>query len=100
MTGSDTSGLTVTNWNAASTQVGQSIFFHKDAFAFVTADLEDVSKFGAWGARETLDGISMRLGRQWDIANDRIPARFDVLWGFAGLYASDGLASRHINALT
>lgn len=100
LTGADTSGLTVTNWGAASTQVGQSIFFHKDAFAFVTADLEDVSKFGAWGAREQLDGISMRLGRQWDIANDRIPARFDVLWGFAGLYASDGLASRHINKLT
>lgn len=100
MTGSDTSGLTVTNWNAASTQVGQSIFFHKDAFAFVTADLEDVSKFGAWGARQELDGISMRLARQYDIAADRVPARFDVLWGFAELYASAGFASRHINKLT
>jgi len=100
MTGADTSGLTVTNWNAASTQVGQSLFFHKDAFAFVTADLIDVSKFGAWGARDVLDGISMRLGRQWDVANDRVPARFDVLWGFAGLYAQEGLASRHINKLT
>lgn len=100
LTGADTSGLTVTNWGAASTQVGQSLFYHKDAFTLVTADLEDVSKFGAWGAREVLDGISMRLGRQWDIANDRIPARFDVLWGFAGLYASEGFACRHINKLT
>jgi hypothetical protein len=99
MTGSDTSGLTVTNWGAASTNVGQSLFCHKDAFAFVSADLEDVSKYGAWGARDTMDGISMRIGRQWDIANDRFPCRIDVLWGFAGLYASDGYASRHINSL-
>jgi hypothetical protein len=97
MTGSDTSGLTVTNWGAASTAVGQSLFFHKDAFAFVSADLEDVSKYGAWGARDSMDGISMRIGRQWDIANDRFPCRIDVLWGFAGLYAPDGYACRHIN---
>lgn len=100
LTGADTSGLTVTNWGAASTSVGQSLFFHEDAFAFVTADLEDVSKYGAWGARDTMDGISMRIGRQWDITNDRFPCRIDVLWGFAGLYASDGFASRHINKLT
>lgn len=98
MTGSDTSGMTVTNWGAASTAVGQSLFFHKDAFAFVTADLEDVSKYGAWGARDSMDGISMRIGRQWDITNDRFPCRIDVLWGFAGLYAPDGYACRHINS--
>lgn len=100
MTGSDTSGLTVTNWGAASTAVGQSLFFHRDAFAFVTADLEDVSQYGAWGARDVMDGISMRIGKQWDIANDRFPCRIDVLWGFAGLYAPDGLACRAINSLT
>lgn len=100
MTGADTSGLTVTNWGAASSQVGQSLFFHKDAFAFVTADLEDVAQYGAWGARDVMDGISMRIGKQWDIANDRFPCRIDVLWGFAGLYAPDGYASRHINKLT
>lgn len=98
MTGADTSGLTVTNWGAAGTAVGQSLFFHKDAFAFVSADLEDVSKYGAWGARDSMDGISMRIGRQWDITNDRFPCRIDVLWGFAGLYAADGFASRHINS--
>lgn len=100
LTGADTSGLTVTNFGAASTAVGQSLFFHKDAFAFVTADLEDVSKYGSWGARDVMDGISMRIGRQWDITNDRFPCRIDVLWGFAGLYAADGFATRHINALT
>lgn len=100
LTNSDTSNMTVTNWGAASTNVGQSFFFHKDAFAFVTADLEDVRQYGAWGARDVMDGISMRIGKQWDIANDRFPCRIDVLWGFADLYASAGWASRHINALT
>ena len=97
MTGADTSGLTVTNWAAASSTVGQSLFFHKDAFTFVTADLEDVSKYGSWGARAQMDGISMRVGRQWDIANDRFPCRIDVLWGFAGLYPE--MASRHIQKI-
>lgn len=98
MTGADTSGLTVTNFGVASGAVGQSLLFHPDAFAFVTADLEDVSRYGAWGARDSMDGISMRIGKQWDIANDRFPCRIDVLWGFAELYAPDGLAVRHINS--
>ena len=59
-----------------------SMVYHPEAFTFVTADLVDVSKFGAWGARMTMDGISMRLARQYDIVNDRIPCRFDVLYGY------------------
>lgn len=97
MSGADTSGLTVTNWGAASTTVAQSLFYHQDAFAFVTADLEDVSRYGSWGSRQVMDGISMRIGRQWDIANDRFPCRIDVLWGFAGLYPE--LASRAISKI-
>lgn len=60
----------------------QSVLFHPEAFAFVTADLIDVSKFGAWGAREVMDGISMRIARQYDITNDQIPCRIDVLYGY------------------
>jgi hypothetical protein len=66
----------------ASEKYTQSIFYHKDAFTFVTADLEDVSKYGAWGARQQLDGISMRIARQYDIVNDKIPCRIDVLYGY------------------
>lgn len=60
----------------------QSLCYHKDAFTFVTADLPDVSKFGAWGARQVMDGISMSISRQYDITNFRIPCRIDVLYGY------------------
>ena len=91
---SDTDGLTVTRIGAASSAFGQDIQFHKDAFVFATADLEDVSKYGAWGARESMDGISMRLAKQYDITNDAVPCRIDILFGFDGLYPE--LANRHM----
>jgi hypothetical protein len=79
--------------NAAITKVGggasalynQSLVFHPEAFAFVTADLIDVSKFGAWGARQVMDGISMRIARQYNISTDTIPCRIDVLYGYKTL---------------
>lgn len=60
----------------------QSVIFHPEAFAFVTADLIDVSKFGAWGARQVMDGISMRIARQYAISTDTVPCRLDVLYGY------------------
>ena len=90
---SDTDGLTVSLVGAVSSQFKQDLFFHKDAFMFGSADLIDVSQFGAWGARAVQDGISIRMARQYDIANDKLPCRLDVLWGFAELYPE--LASVH-----
>jgi len=60
----------------------QSVVFHPEAFTFVSADLIDVSKYGSWGGRQTMDGISMRIARQYDIVNDKIPCRLDVLYGY------------------
>lgn len=95
-TGADTSGWTVAfAGGAAGVAVGQNLAFHEDAFVFATADLVDVSKYGAWGARATQDGISMRLGRQWSATSDAILTRFDILWGFEQLYPE--LAARVIN---
>ena len=74
-----TAAITVVG--AASGSYPQNIAFHKDWLALATADLEDVSRFGAWGAREVYDGISIRLARQYDINNDNIPCRLDVLYG-------------------
>lgn len=94
---SDTNDLTVTRIGAASSAFGQDLQFHKDAFVFATADLEDVSKYGAWGARASSDGISMRIARQYAIGTDTVPCRIDVLHGFGGLYPE--LASRHMYEL-
>ena len=91
---SDTDGLTVTPIGAAGAAFGQDLQFHRDAFVFATADLEDVSRYGAWGSRASQDGISMRLARQYAISSDTVPCRIDVLWGFAGLYPE--LANRHM----
>jgi hypothetical protein len=73
---------TVTFFGSASTQYAQNLVFHRDAFVLATADLEDVSKYGAWGARESVDGISIRLARQYDINSDNVPCRLDVLFGW------------------
>lgn len=66
----------------ASETLVQSLAYHPDAFTFVSADLIDPSQFGTWGKREKMDNISMSLARQFDITNYRVPARFDVLYGY------------------
>ena len=65
----------------ASADYGISMGFHKDAFAFTTADLI-MPKGVDFSAREVLDGISMRIVRQYDINNDQMPCRIDVLYGY------------------
>lgn len=58
-----------------------SLAFHKDAFTFATADL--VMPNGVdFAAREVMDGISMRIVRQYAIATDTLPCRIDVLYGY------------------
>jgi hypothetical protein len=79
-------GLTVAKvGGGASALYTQSLLFQKEAFAFVSADLIDVSKFGAWGSRQVMDGVSMRIARQYNISNDTIPCRIDVLYGYKTL---------------
>jgi hypothetical protein len=90
----NTDGLTVTRIGAASTAFGQDLQFHKDAFIFGTADLIDVSQFGAMCVREVMDGISMRWVQQYDVGADTVAGRFDILWGFGGAYPE--LANRHM----
>lgn len=84
--GGTTTNLAVALFGKVGTAFGQNLQFHKDAFVFATADLIDVSPYGAWGSRQTMDGISMRIAKQYTIASDQLPCRIDVLWGFGGLY--------------
>jgi len=65
----------------ASAVLTQPLCYHKDAFTFVTADLE-MPKGVDWAAREVYDGISLRIVRQFDIVNDKFPCRIDVLFGY------------------
>lgn len=88
------SGQAVSLIGAVNSAFGQDLMFHEDAFVFATADLEDVSRYGAWGSRQTMDGISMRIARQYAIATDTVPCRIDILAGFAPLYPE--LAVRHM----
>jgi hypothetical protein len=74
----------ITFLDTASTARGQSLVYHPDFATFATADL--VQPGGVdMSSRQTKDGISMRLVRQYDINNDVFPARLDVLWGAAVL---------------
>lgn len=91
---SDTSGLTVTRLGASATAFAQDLFFHKDAFAFASVDLEDVSPYGASCTRATSDNIAMRFIQQYNSTDDVVIGRFDVLWGFAPLLPE--LAVRHL----
>jgi hypothetical protein len=68
----------------ASTAVGTSLLFQKDAFAFATADLV-MPKGVDFASRQVLDGISMRIVRQYTISNDSFPTRLDVLYGYKTL---------------
>lgn len=70
----------VTHVGSASTTYPHNLVFHEDAFAFATIDLE-IPKGVHFAAREVKDGISLRIVRQYDINNDNIPARLDVLSG-------------------
>jgi hypothetical protein len=77
--------------NAAITKVGGAnathnvtMAYHRDAFAFATADLimpEDKD----WCARENHDGLSLRIVRAYDINNDKFPCRIDIMYGYKTL---------------
>jgi len=65
----------------ASADYGISMGYHKDAFAFATADLE-MPRGQHEAKRSVKDGISMRIISGYDITNDIFPTRIDVLYGF------------------
>jgi hypothetical protein len=76
------SGKAVTFLGAASTQYPQNLIYHKDAIAFATADLL-MPQGVDMASRQVHNGISMRIVRQYDINNDRLPCRIDVLYGYS-----------------
>jgi len=75
------SGAVITFLGAASTQYPQNLIYHKDAISFATADLL-LPQGVDMASRQVHNGISLRVVRQYDINNDRLPCRIDVLYGF------------------
>ncbi len=76
------SGAAVTFLGGASTQYPQNLVYHKDAIAFATADLL-LPQGVDMASRQVHNGVSMRVVRQYDINNDRMPCRIDVLYGYS-----------------
>jgi hypothetical protein len=85
--------------NGAITKVGagaselltSTMGFHKEAFAFATADLLMPNGVD-FASRQVFDGISMRVVRAYDINSDKMPCRLDVLYGYKTVRAQ--LATR------
>jgi hypothetical protein len=71
----------VTFVGTASTVYPQNLVYHKNAITLATADLL-LPQGVDMGSRQVHNGISMRIVRDYDINNDRMPCRVDVLYGF------------------
>ena len=91
---SPTTAQAMTILGTAGTAYGQSLVYHRDAFTFATADLVQ-PKGVDFAAREVMDGISMSIVRDFNIADRSFPCRLDVLYGFKTLRAQ--LACRLAN---
>lgn len=72
----------VTMLGSAASQYAQNLVYHKDAITFATADLL-MPQGVDMASRQVHNGISMRIVRQYDINNDRLPCRIDVLYGYS-----------------
>lgn len=77
-------GAAITLFGTASQTKQQAIAYHKDAFAFVTADLPLMA-----GAEKCVnkvyDGISLRVWQDGDIRTDEVITRIDILYGYAAI---------------
>jgi hypothetical protein len=72
----------VTVLGSASTGYAQNLVYQKDAITFATADLL-LPQGVDMASRQVHNGISLRVVRQYDINNDRMPCRIDVLYGYS-----------------
>lgn len=72
----------ITFLGTASTLYPQNLIYHPDSITLATADLL-MPQGVDMASRQVHNGISMRIVRQYDINNDRLPCRVDVLYGFS-----------------
>jgi hypothetical protein len=82
VTGFPADNADITMLGSAAGQYAQNLIYHKDAITFATADLL-LPQGVDMASRKVHNGISMRIVRQYDINNDRMPCRIDVLYGYS-----------------
>lgn len=69
---------------AASQILANNMAFHKSAFRFMSAPL--LTPDGVdMVAQERVNGITVRVVRQYDIKTDKLVTRLDVLWGLCAV---------------
>lgn len=83
VSGSPADNAAITPLHSASAIYTNNILMHKDAFVLGMADLEKPEgvHFAAV-ASDPESGVSLRIVRQYDINEDRMPCRVDVLYGW------------------
>lgn len=83
---SPANGATITVLGTRLTSYAQNLGFVRDAFGLVMVPME-LPQGVDFAARQMWKGISLRIVRQYDINNDVLPCRIDVLYGTATFYA-------------
>ena len=79
----DNAAITVLGTGGAA--IPQNMGFHKNAFALVTVPL-DMPDGVAFKARESYNGLSMRVIKDYDFTNDTDRIRLDILYGVKAIY--------------
>lgn len=79
----DNAAITVRG--TGGTAYSQNLGFHKNAFALVTCPLE-MPDGAAFKARESHNGLSVRVVKDYDITNDTDIIRLDILYGVKSIY--------------
>jgi hypothetical protein len=81
------SSATVTRTGTASTAYRQNLVYHPKALALAVRPLPiDPSMSFAATATDKDTGLAVRIARQYDINNDNIPCRIDILFGGKAIY--------------
>lgn len=85
VTNSPADNASITVFGSAGTVTPQGVAFHRDAFVLVTADLPLPPGTDASRVADPKNKLSIRMVRQYDITNDVVVCRLDVLFGVACL---------------
>lgn len=90
VTASPANLASITVKGSASTSYQQNIAFTRDCFGLVVVPMEIPSGVD-FAARENVRNISMRMLRAYDVNNDVMPCRTDILYGVSTFYPELGV---------